>query len=257
MTDDELLADLLLRWEELYEQGEDTPPEALCPADRPDLVPILAQRISLLRGVAWVADKSSLPMTEEYPDPPSEPLADRYRLEEMIGEGGFGQVWRGYDLLLERTVAVKLPRPGRPHRNSGGEDAVLAEARKVARLTHPGIVPVFDVGSHRGVTFFVSELIDGTDLGRLVRGGPLPVREAVRLVAEAARGLHHAHEQGFVHRDIKPANLLRRRDGRVLLTDFGIAITADHPAWMIRDGEVTPASGPVRAGSPASCSGDM
>jgi serine/threonine-protein kinase len=237
MNDDDRLAELLLAWEERCERGEDVPAAELCP-ERPDLVPILAVRIDMLRRVAWI----NRPAAEDEgsstaDDPPASLLAGRYLLEERIGEGGFGQVWRGYDLALERKVAIKLPRFGRAL--GGSDDAFLAEARKVAGLACPGVVPVYDVGRHGGVTFIVSELIDGTDLARKLRDGPFPVREAVRVVAEAARHLHFAHQRGFVHRDIKPANLLLDRAGRVFVTDFGIAVTRDELAGREDDGSGT------------------
>jgi hypothetical protein len=150
-------------------------------------------------------------------------LAGRYRLEAKVAEGGSGQVWRGLDLELQRAVAVKLPR----NRPDGAEDqeAFLTEARKVARLKHPGIVPVYDVGRHDGTYFIVSELVEGQDVAERLRAKPFSVRQAVRLVAEAARHLHHAHQQDFIHRDIKPANLLVDGKGNVYITDFGIALT--------------------------------
>jgi hypothetical protein len=226
VSDDDRLAELLLEWEERHERGEDVPAAALCPG-RPDLVPELAARIALLRRMAWVtADPPPAPAAEPAP---AEELAGRYRLDEVIGEGGHGRVWRGYDLQLQRPVAVKLPRPDEA-RGDRGSDAFLIEARKVARLSYPGIVPVYDVGRHGGGYFIVSEWIDGTDLGRRLRDGPVPVAEAVRVVAAAARSLHHAHERGFVHRDVKPANILLGRDGRVFVTDFGIAATPDTAA---------------------------
>jgi hypothetical protein len=149
-------------------------------------------------------------------------------------------VWRGFDEVLQRPVAVKLPRPGPPRCDPAGEDLFLAEARKVARLAHPGIVPVYDVGRHGGAYFIVSALVEGYDLARRLRGGPFPVREAVRLVAEAARHLHYAHTQGFVHQDIKPTNLLHGWDGRLFVADFGIADSEEVARPGSREGSGAP-----------------
>jgi tetratricopeptide (TPR) repeat protein len=226
-SDEDYLADRLLEWEEWAGRGEEVSAEALCP-DRPDLAPKLAERYARLRGIAFLAAGGPpAPPNVPNPRPPLNPLADRYRLDAWIGDGGFGQVWRGFDLQLLRLVAVKLPRPDRLRATPGGEDAFLAEARRAARLSHPGIVPVYDVGRHQGTTFIVSEFIDGNDLRRRLETEPLEVWDAVRVVERVARHLHHAHRQGLTHRDVKPANILLGRDGRVLLTDFGIAASAD------------------------------
>jgi tetratricopeptide (TPR) repeat protein len=220
---EDVLAELLIEWEERLRQGTDVPAIEMCP-DRPDLVAALSTRIGLLRRVAWVDRDPPAEAVDRTPLPKL--LAGRYRLDEVIGEGGFGQMWRAYDQELCRPVAVKLPRSVR---HPGGEgEKFLAEARKVAALACPGIVPVFDVGKEGGRPFIVSELIDGIDLDRRTRGRHLfPVREAVRVTAEVARHLHHAHGRGVIHRDIKPANILLDQNGRVFVTDFGIAVSLD------------------------------
>lgn len=226
MTDEERLADLLLAWEESFEQGQVLPAEQLC-RNCPELTAALAARISVLRTVSWVKQFPGSRDAERHPASTSPPgprtLAGRYRLDELIAEGGYGKVWRGFDLELQRPVAVKLPRkrPGK----ADDEAAFLAEARKVARLKHPGIVPVHDVGRHEGAYFIVSELVEGQDVAERLRSKSFSVPQAVRLVAEAARHLHYAHQQGFIHRDIKPANLLVDAEDKVFITDFGIALT--------------------------------
>jgi serine/threonine-protein kinase len=122
-------------------------------------------------------------------------------------------------------VAVKLPN-GRKL-NTGD---LLEEARKVARLRHPGIVTVYDVGQHDGEPFIVSDFVSGTTLSD---AGPFIPQAAAHLVAEIAESLHAAHEQGCVHRDIKPANVLIDQRGRPLLTDFGIATASGEPSVLI------------------------
>jgi serine/threonine protein kinase len=248
MTDEEHLDDLLLTWEEGFERGEDIPAESLC-RDRPDLAPALASRILALKKSVWmkapvggsedVANslspnrKDSAGQDEQRSIPSL--LAGRYRLDSVIAEGGFGQVWRGFDIELQRPVAVKVPRRSCLASHEP-EQGFLAEARKVARLKHPGIVPVYDVGRHGESYFIVSELIDGADLGVWMRRGRLPVREAVRIVAAVADALDYAHRQGIIHRDIKPANVLLGADGQVRLTDLGIAL--DREAVSVTEGEV-------------------
>jgi tetratricopeptide (TPR) repeat protein/tRNA A-37 threonylcarbamoyl transferase component Bud32 len=231
MRDDDLLADLLVRWEEWHDQGRDVPAQELC-RDCPHLAGELARRIEALKVTSWLDQPVEAPPA--LPEAPSKiaaearTLAGRYRLDDLIAEGGFAQVWKGYDQELQRVVAIKLPKPGR----LGSVEAFIAEARRVARLKHPGIVPIFDTagcavqaGGQGGVCFLVSEYVEGGSLADLIRRQPVPPADAARFVAEVAESLHYAHRQGFVHRDIKPGNILLDHHGRALLTDFGIATT--------------------------------
>ena len=224
MTTDDTLAELLLRWEELHEQGRDVSAEELC-RDCPQLAAALADRIRALRVTAWMAgpdDDGGTPPDPPGPNNPSN-LAGRYRLDEKVTEGGFAEVWKGFDLELRRAVAVKMPKTGRLH----STERFLAEARRVARLKHPGVVPVFDVGQERESCFIVSEFVEGGSLAdRIATQRPKP-QDAARMVAEVAETLAYAHRQGFVHRDIKPGNILLDHHGRALLTDFGIAHSPD------------------------------
>ena len=227
MTDDELLADLLLRWEELHEKGQEPAAEELC-RDCPHLAPHLAERIQALKVTAWMERPDDEGGTQPDPPSPSAPrtLAGRYRLDEKIAEGGFAEVWKGYDLELRRAVAVKVPKAGRLL----STERFMAEARRVAGLKHPGVVPVFDVGRDGESCFIVSEFVEGGSLAdRIAKDRPSP-QEAVRLVAEVAETLAYAHRQGFIHRDIKPGNILIDRHGRALLADFGIARSPDDGA---------------------------
>jgi eukaryotic-like serine/threonine-protein kinase len=220
MSDDDLLADLLLRWEELHQKGQETSAEELC-RDCPHLGPRLAERIHALKVTAWMErpDEDS-GMQFDPPTPgTSRTLAGRYRLDDKIGEGGFAQVWRGFDLELCRAVAVKVSRQGRLF----SAERFIAEARRVARLEHVGVVQVFDVGREGDSCFIISRLVEGGSLAdRIAKTRPTPP-EAARLVAEIAETLAYAHRQGFIHRDVKPGNVLIDQDGRALLTDFGIA----------------------------------
>jgi hypothetical protein len=148
----------------------------------------------------------------------------RYRLVALLGRGGFGEVWRGHDPLLNRSVAVKRARPDARRRPA---DEFLAEGRKLAQLGHPGIVRVHDVGFEDGTCFIVSELVEGETLAARAHRRALPWEEAARLVAEVAEAAHAAHLRGIVHRDIKPSNILIDADGRARLADFGLAITEE------------------------------
>jgi eukaryotic-like serine/threonine-protein kinase len=150
-------------------------------------------------------------------------IAGRYELGEVLGSGGMSSVYRAFDTLLERNVALKILHP----QYLGDDDHVerfRREARSVAQLSHPNVVTVIDRGEDAGREYIVFELVDGDDLKELVeRGGPLSVRRVLELGLEVGRALAFAHAQGLVHRDVKPQNVLLDADGRAKVTDFGIA----------------------------------
>jgi serine/threonine protein kinase len=138
----------------------------------------------------------------------------RYRVERLLGEGGFGRVYLAHDDELHRPVAVKVPHRRLVPRPEDAE-AYLAEARTVAGLDHPNVVPVYDVGgSDECPCFVVSKFIEGSDLKRRIKEGRLSFHESAALVATVADALHHAHCKGVVHRDVKPGNILLDRSAR-------------------------------------------
>ena len=159
-------------------------------------------------------------------------LGGRYRLEEPIGAGGMGDVWRGVDLRLRRPVAIKILPAGLAADQSAVE-RFRREAETTAGLQHPGITVTFDIDEHQDgqdhLIFLVMELLTGRDLGTVLDESPdgLPIETTVSLAAQAADALAAAHSRGVVHRDIKPANLFLLNDGRVKLCDFGIARLGD------------------------------
>jgi tRNA A-37 threonylcarbamoyl transferase component Bud32 len=151
-------------------------------------------------------------------------LAGRYQLEELIAVGGMGEVWRATDQVLGRWVAVKLLRPEYLH-----DDVTLlrfrAEARHTGLLNHPGIAQVYDYqdASPQRPAYLVMELVSGPSLAGVLAEGKLGPRRTADVLAQAAAALHAAHTAGVLHRDVKPGNLLLAGDGRVKVTDFGIA----------------------------------
>lgn len=163
------------------------------------------------------------------PDPASatDPvMAQRYVLGELVGRGGMAEVYRGRDQLLERPVAVKVFRA---HSDPVARRRFDEEAYALARLCHPGLALIFDVGVLADRPFLVMEFIDGENLQTRLLGGPLPPAEVVRIGSVLADALAHAHDRGVVHRDVKPANIMLDRDELPHLTDFGIALLSGAP----------------------------
>ena len=157
-----------------------------------------------------------------------EALAGHYALERELGRGGMAIVYLARDVRLDRPVAIKLLPPDLAA-HAKLRDRFSSEARTAARLSHPHIVPIHAVDEARGYAFFVMSYVDGGTLAeRVATRGPLPPREASRVLREVASALSAAHAQGVVHRDVKPGNiLLERATGRAMVTDFGIAHAAD------------------------------
>jgi serine/threonine protein kinase/formylglycine-generating enzyme required for sulfatase activity len=148
----------------------------------------------------------------------------RYRVERILGKGGFGLVYLAHDDQLQRLVAIKVPHAAIVAESNDAE-AYFHEARAVASLDHPNIVPVHDVGSTDQLPcFIVSKYIDGTNLSKSLKESRFSLHEAVDLVALVADALHHAHKQGLVHRDIKPDNILLDKAGKPFVADFGLAL---------------------------------
>ena len=151
-------------------------------------------------------------------------LIGRYRIERVLGKGGFGIVYLANDDQLQRHVAIKVPHRTLVDRPEDAE-AYLAEARTVANLDHPNIVPVHDVGSsNQFPCYIVSKYIDGIDLGKRLKLDRLTLHQTVELLAIVAEALHYAHKQGLVHRDIKPGNLLLDKNDKPFIADFGLAL---------------------------------
>lgn len=222
---DETLAALLLRWEEAWDQGIEISAETLC-FENSGLVKRLQEQIAALKQMEWMTK----PVGEsengvDLPDPLlGKTLNRRYCIEALIAEGGFGRVYRAFDPDLQRHVALKVPKLSRTA-SAEHSNQLLEEARRVAKLRHPGIVSVHDVGRDEGLVFIITDLIDGQSLAELIDGKRLDPLESARIVADIADALQFAHDLGFVHRDIKPANILIDGNRQPHITDFGIAAT--------------------------------
>ncbi|MGS2643636.1 protein kinase domain-containing protein [Streptosporangium sp. LJ11] len=159
-------------------------------------------------------------------------LAGRYRLDEPIGRGGTGEVWRGYDLRPGWAVAVKILAPAVA--DAATRERFAREARTAARVVHPNVVTVLDTGEHEGRPYLVMELLTGRDLAAELAGrGPLSVSETCHLAGQAALGLDAAHRAGVVHRDVKPANLHLGAAGALKVVDFGTARVATEAAMRL------------------------
>jgi eukaryotic-like serine/threonine-protein kinase len=192
---------------------------------------------------------------------PGRVVQGRYRLDELVAVGGMGEVWQGTDLVLDRTVAVKLLRP----EHAADEELIgrfRAEARMAGLLSHPNIAQVYDFCEARppDPAYLVMEFVDGASLAGLLHDGPLEPARTMEIIAQAARGLAAAHRAGLVHRDIKPGNLLVRSDGLVKVSDFGIA-RAESATPVTRTGLLPGTPGymaPERAaGAPATPAADL
>src|SRR5438132_8185597 len=145
-----------------------------------------------------------------------------YELLEQIGRGGQGVVFRARQKSLNRTVALKVINLGQ-WASKAHLKRFRLEAEAAARLEHPGIVPIHDVGERDGSCYFSMKFIEGGQLDEVVKRTPMPIRRAVELIAKVARTVHYAHEHGILHRDIKPGNILLDAEAEPHLTDFGLA----------------------------------
>ena len=150
----------------------------------------------------------------------------RYRLIELLGRGGMGEVWRAHDTAIDRVVALKMLLPHYAQ-DPDFDQRFRREARTAARLDNPHVVPIYDVGEVDGRLYVTMRLISGTDLQTLIDAGPLEPKRAVALIDQIAGALHSAHQAGLVHRDIKPSNILVDPNDFAYLIDFGIARASD------------------------------
>jgi len=184
---------------------------------------------------------------------PAGTAVGRYEVVAVAGAGGMGVIYRAIDPTLHRTVALKLVRSDRV--GAGAAEQLLFEAKAMARIVHPEVLPVYDAGTFGAQLFIAMEWVEGTTLRRALEAKPLPWRETVALFIRAGRGLAAAHRAGLVHRDFKPENVLVGDDGRLRVSDFGLAhdvAQAEVPAGTV--GYLAPE---VLRGAPATAASDQ
>jgi serine/threonine protein kinase len=156
------------------------------------------------------------------PAPVPWPVVAGYDILGELGRGGMGVVYKARQLPLNRLVALKMILAG-PHADPEALARLRTEAEAVARLRHPNIVQIHEVGNQDGCPYLALEYVEGGTLAGKLAGMPYPPRPAAQLLETLARAVHHAHEQGIVHRDLKPANVLLTADGAPKIADFGLA----------------------------------
>jgi serine/threonine-protein kinase len=244
---DQRLALLVADLTDRVQRGDNVDLEAEC-RQHPDL----ANDLRDLWGVIMVARVAGSHASATSPPPrasglPSDvlPLPCRlgdYELQQELGRGGMGVVYRATQTSLGREVAIKMILRGQLA-SQVDRERFAAEAQAAARLDHPGIVPVYEVGQIDGRPYFSMKYVRGTTLAQALAEGPLPPREAARILATVARAIHFAHMRGVLHRDLKPSNILLDEHGEPHVTDFGLAKQVSDAAELTRSGSVlgTPA----------------
>jgi serine/threonine-protein kinase len=238
---DQRLADLLAELTDAAQRGAAVDVEHVCRA-HPDLAVELRQ----LWGAVLVADAVGSQSRHDAPPAPPDSASGElqlpcrlggYELLEELGRGGMGVVYRARQLGLDREVAVKMILRG-PLASSSDKQRFLAEAEAAARLDHPNIVPVYEVGEFDGRPFFSMKHVAGTTLAEMLAEHPLPARDAARLLADVSRAIHFAHHNGVLHRDLKPSNILIDGEGHAHVSDFGLAKRTTDAASLTKSGAI-------------------
>ena len=227
---------------ELLDSGSS--PEEVCRA-HPELLPQVRerwQRVRIVRAeleAMFPADEEGSTATDA-PAPPipaagALPQIPGYEVESVLGQGGMGVVYAGRHLRLNRPVAIKMLLVG-ARATARERERFLREAEAAARLQHPNIVQVYDVGDHEGLLYFTMELVEGGTLAEKLAGVPQPPRKAAEWLATLSDAVRAAHESGVVHRDLKPSNVLLAAGSTLKINDFGLARLFEHAAGLTLTG---------------------
>jgi hypothetical protein len=206
MSAEDHILELLVQWEEHRQQGRRLTVEELCP-DAPGLWEALRQRIQKRQRVHALLDAPATLPVAESAQPPGTPAVAGYEVVKELGRGGMGVVYQAWQTNLSRMVALKMVLAG-AQAGTAELSRFRREAEAAARLQHPNIVPVYEVGEHQGLPYCVLEYVGGGSLAQHLDGTPLSAQQAAQLAETLARAVQHAHECGVVHRDLKPANIL-------------------------------------------------
>jgi serine/threonine-protein kinase len=241
MTSKSKIFELLRRYEQLREQGQDVQPETLC-QDSEMSAAVREEMRKWCDGASPLA--STDPAETVVHAPPANatpesgiPNIDGYQVYGELARGGMGVVYKAQHLQLKRLVALKMILAD----NQIGEQErtrFRMEAEAVARLQHPNIVQIFAVGEHEGTPFCALEFVEGGSLAVKIAATPQPARWSAELVEKLSRAVHAAHERGFVHRDLKPANVLMSTNDIPKIADFGLAKQLDNESGQTRSGAI-------------------
>jgi WD40 repeat protein len=244
MAIDNRVVDLLLRWEELREQGQPVSVEELC-RDCPEYLEEVRRRMRFLGALEETSHVEPVSLQtvsgDETAASSRRTAVPGFEILGELGRGGMGVVYKARQQSLDRIVALKMILAG-AHAGPTQRARFRGEAEAAARLQHPHIVQVHDVGEHDGCPFFSLEFIDGRCLRDVLGDYQQPVR-AAGLIEQLARAVSYAHQQGILHRDLKPANILLAKDGTPKITDLGLAKRLDDERERTRSGDIlgTPA----------------
>jgi hypothetical protein len=258
VLESESLLELLVQWEELRQQGKTASPEELCPGNA-QLQALLRERLARRQRLHAALDLPAATRPVPGAKPASPPVIDGYEMGELLGRGGMGLVFKARQKSLKREVALKIVVSG-AHAGAVERARFRTEAEAVARLQHPGIVQIYEVGEQAGCPYLALEFVSGGNLAEKLEGTPMPPRRAAQLLLDLARAVQHAHERGIIHRDLKPANVLLTEAGVAKIADFGLAKLLDVEQGQTHSGAVLgspsymapeQAEGRVRAIGPA------